>query len=143
MQTVTDCTETESSGSSVQWKAQRCYDSPSRQLKNDCEIFFHALRGRQMGASRLCSRSEPPLSKFLNPPMQYDVGNQCGLHVHVHKAVLNAVVFIHRSMQLLASYPVPRPAFRRCLVPLYRTKQRRKAGRGTGNEAMQLLLLHH
>ena len=34
------------------------------------------------------------------------------------------------------TFPVPRPAFRRCLVrPLYRTKQRRKAGRGTGNEA--------
>ena len=30
----------------------------------------------------------------------------------------------------LASFPVPRPAFRRCLV------QRRKAGRGTGYEAM-------
>ena len=30
----------------------------------------------------------------------------------------------------VASFPVPRPAFRRCC-----TKQRRKAGRGTGNEA--------
>ena len=37
-------------------------------------------------------------------------------------------------MHDVASFPVPRPAFRRCLV--YRTKQRRKAGRGTGNEAM-------
>ena len=41
----------------------------------------------------------------------------------------------------LASYPVPRPAFRRCLVPLYRTKQRRKAGLGTGYEANGKLLI--
>ena len=36
----------------------------------------------------------------------------------------------------VASFPVPRPAF------LYRTKQRQKAGRGTGNEAMCFVRSH-
>ena len=41
-------------------------------------------------------------------------------------------------MYAVASFPVPRPAFRRLQygTKLYRTKQRRKAGRGTGYEAM-------
>ena len=46
------------------------------------------------------------------------------------------------SYQGLASFPVPRPAFRRCNSPLYRTKQRRKAGRGTGYEANQGLSIY-
>ena len=34
-------------------KARRCYESPSRQLKNDPEKIFRASRGIQIGATRL------------------------------------------------------------------------------------------
>ena len=39
------------------------------------------------------------------------------------------------SIQMLASFPVPRPAFRRLQ---YGNCKRRKAGRGTGYEAIQM-----
>ena len=37
----------------VQCKARRCYESPSRQLKNDPENFFHASRATQISTTRL------------------------------------------------------------------------------------------
>ena len=37
----------------VQCKARRCYEGPSRQLKNDPEKTFRASRGTQIGATRL------------------------------------------------------------------------------------------
>ena len=61
MQTVTDCTETRE-----QWQCSAKHEgATTAHLKNDREKIFCALRGRQIGTSRLCSLHSP-----LNPPFQ-------------------------------------------------------------------------
>ena len=53
----------------VQCKARRCLESPSRQLKNEGEINFRALRG-QIGASRLYSLPSAVAVPLLNSSRQ-------------------------------------------------------------------------
>ena len=55
--------------------------------------------------------------------------NNKHLHTTAVESVQVATTLDVPCGYILASFPVPRPAFRRCLV---RTKQRRKAGLGLG-----------